>query len=86
MDSRRIELSPRIREIIARHGELGVSVERLSDTSDLYEAGMASRATVSVMLALEGEFGVEFPDSLLRRDVFQSILSIEDAVASLLAT
>jgi acyl carrier protein len=55
----------------------------LSDDSDLYTAGMTSHATVNVMLALEGSFGVEFPDRMLRRSVFESIDSIALAVQQL---
>ena len=36
------------------------------------------------MLALEGEFDIEFPDSMLRRDVFQSIAAIGGAIEQLL--
>jgi acyl carrier protein len=46
---------------------------------------MTSRASVSVMLALEGEFDIEFPDPMLRRDVFQSIEAIGAAVDLLVA-
>ena len=35
------------------------------------------------MLALEGEFEVEFPDQMLRRDVFESIAAIDSAVSQL---
>jgi acyl carrier protein len=44
---------------------------------------MASHATVSVMLALESEFGVEFPDRMLKRSVFESIASIKSALSEL---
>ena len=38
------------------------------------------------MLALEGKLGIEFPDRMLRRSVFESISSINAAVAELLAS
>ena len=34
---------------------------------------MTSHASVNVMLALEGEFEIEFPDHMLKRSVFESI-------------
>lgn len=55
----------------------------ITDETDLYNAGMTSLASVNVMLALEAEFDVEFPDSLLRRDVFGSVASIASAVSRL---
>ena len=57
----------------------------LAATDDLYQAGMSSHASVNVMLALEGEFDVEFPDHLLKRSVFESIASIRSAIDDLTA-
>jgi acyl carrier protein len=44
---------------------------------------MTSHASVSVMLALENEFDVEFPDSELRRASFQTIDAIIGVLAKL---
>lgn len=77
------ETEARVRRVLAEHGQLGVEVAALESDADLYAAGMTSRASVNVMLGLEAEFQVEFPDSMLRRDVFESIGSITDAVALL---
>jgi acyl carrier protein len=38
---------------------------------------------VNVMLALEDAFDVEFPDSMLKRSVFESIAGIAAAVGEL---
>jgi acyl carrier protein len=75
----------RIRKVVGEHGQLGADMSALADTGDLYEAGMTSRASVSVMLALESEFEIEFPDTMLRRDVFESVEAICRAVEQLLA-
>jgi acyl carrier protein len=75
--------STRIRSILGQHGRLSRDVETLDDTSDLYQAGMTSHASVNVMLALEGEFDVEFPDHMLTRSVFASIGAIQAAVDEL---
>ena len=55
----------------------------LADDADLYQAGMTSHASVNVMLALEGEFDVEFPDHMLKRSVFESIAAIRAAIDEL---
>jgi acyl carrier protein len=73
----------RIRGILARHGKLAQDAASLSETDDLYQAGMTSHASVNVMLALEGEFDIEFPDHLLTRAVFASIGAIQAAVDEL---
>jgi acyl carrier protein len=72
-----------IRRIVGVHGRLPVDASALSDDTDLYEAGMTSHASVSVMLALEDAFDLEFPDEMLIRDVFESINSMAAAIASL---
>jgi acyl carrier protein len=79
------ETRTRVRAVLAHHAQLGIEVTTLEDRSDLYEAGMTSRASVSVMLALESEFDIEFPDTMLRRDVFQSIDAIGAAIEQILA-
>jgi acyl carrier protein len=77
------EIRQRIRSVLKDHAQLSVDIASLDGAGDLYEAGMTSRASVSVMLALESEFGIEFPDSMLRRDVFESIEAIGAAVEQL---
>lgn len=74
-----------IRQVIREHGRLLVDVDTLSDETDLYDAGMTSHASVSVMLGLEDTFDVEFPDPMLTRDVFSSVRSIADALSVLRA-
>lgn len=75
----------RIRTILKEHGRLATDVDSLGDDADLYQAGMTSHASVNVMLALEGEFDVEFPDEMLKRSSFESIAAIASAVESLTA-
>lgn len=77
------DLDRRVRDVIKEHGRLPVDVGPLDDQADLYQAGMTSHASVNLMLALEAEFDVEFPDSMLKRSVFQSVASIVDAVDQL---
>lgn len=73
----------RIRQVLKEHGRLSADVASLALTSDLFHAGMTSHANVNVMLALEGEFEIEFPDHMLKRNVFDSIASIESAIQEL---
>lgn len=73
----------RVRQIIREHGRLAVDVDSLGDDADLYEAGMTSHASVNLMLALEGAFDIEFPDAMLRRNVFESVSAIGDALRTL---
>jgi acyl carrier protein len=72
-----------IREILEEHGRLAKDIGTLDDDADLYQAGMTSHASVNLMLALEGAFEIEFPDTMLRRSVFESVASISAAVEGL---
>ena len=72
-----------IRTILAEHGRLLVDVNTLTETSDLYEAGLTSLSTVNLMLALEDHFNVEFLDRMLGRKTFGSIRSLAEAIEEL---
>jgi len=72
----------RIRSVLQKHAQLSQSIEELTDDTDLYRSGLTSHATVNVMLALEDEFELEFPESLLLRRTFASVRSIEEALSS----
>jgi acyl carrier protein len=76
-------IDSRIRQVVQDHGRLGADLMELSESADLYDAGMTSHASVNLMLALENEFDVEFPDELLTRSVFSSIESIRRALLGL---
>jgi len=85
MSTTTLDATQTIRRILKEHGRLSKDVDVLGTESDLYEAGMTSHASVNVMLALEGEFDIEFPDHMLKRSVFESIAAINAAVGELQA-
>jgi acyl carrier protein len=76
-------MTERIRRVIQELGHLPVGVDTLRDDTDLFQAGMTSHASVNVMLGLEAEFDVEFPDSMLKRSVFESVAAIRSALIQL---
>lgn len=73
-----------IRELLRKHAGLSVDVGELAEGADLYAAGLSSFASVQLMLAIEENFDIEFPDSLLNRKSFQSIEAIARTVSSIL--
>ena len=79
------ERATQIRNILKEHGRLNKDALTLEPAADLYQAGMTSHASVNVMLALEGEFDVEFPDHMLKRSSFESVAAIHAAIDELLA-
>ncbi|CAM5243320.1 MULTISPECIES: phosphopantetheine-binding protein [Streptomyces] len=56
----------------------------LSADTDLWRAGMDSLSSVSVVVAVEEQYDVEFPDELLTREVFSTAAAIAAAVRTLL--
>ena len=78
-------MDEKIRTILTEHGRFPIDVATIGDDEDLFAAGMTSHASVNVMLALEGKFGVEFPDHMLRRSVFESIAAIRAALEELVS-
>jgi acyl carrier protein len=74
-----------IRAILAEYGHLPMAVDKLSDQDDLYQAGLTSHASVNVMLALEDEFDIEFPEAMLRKSTFESVAAIRVALGELVS-
>jgi len=77
-------MKDRIRKLIADRKVIAVDVNSLSDSSDLYEAGLSSFASIQFMLALEDAFDVEFPERMLTRKTFASIEAIDRSLSELL--
>ena len=73
-----------IRNILSEYSKLAVEMDTLANDSDLYEAGLTSLTTVSVMLAIEDRYDVEFDDHMLARATFQSINTLVAAIEELL--
>jgi acyl carrier protein len=74
-----------LRELVSNYAGLAIDVDGIADDYDLYRAGMKSFATVQLMMSIEDEFGIEFPEEMLTRDTFRSIAAMERAVSSLRA-
>lgn len=79
------DITKRIQQVLSEYAELSVDAFTLTEEDDLFTSGMSSRATVGVMLGLESEFDIEFPDDMLRRDVFESIHSISKNISTLIS-
>jgi hypothetical protein len=45
---------------------------------------MTSQSSAAVMLALEDTFELEFPERMMRREVFESIAAMRSAVTEIL--
>ncbi len=81
----REDVVAKVKGVLKEHARLGADALQLSEGDDLYDSGMSSHASVEVMLSLEAEFDIEFPDAMLRREVFQTVGAIADAIEQLQA-
>lgn len=79
------QITQAIRDVLGDHARLPVDIGSIDVDADLFAAGMSSHASVSVMLALEDSFDIEFPDAMLKRSVFETIASINAAVREIRA-
>ena len=65
-------MQDQIRDVLAAHGRMAVDPREVDAKADLYELGLTSHASVDVMLALEDEFDIEFPEEVLKKSTFES--------------
>ena len=75
-----------IRAILREHARLAVDECVLDEDSNLFDAGLTSQASVTLMLALEERFAIEFPERMLRRGAFASIAAIRSGLAELIGS
>jgi acyl carrier protein len=72
-----------LRRILSETASLDVPIETLSDSADLYAAGLTSMATVRVMMAIEDEFSIEIPGQFMTHSLFQSIDSLAAVIVQI---
>ena len=77
-------MQDQIRDVLATHGRMAIDAHQVDDQADLYELGLTSHASVDVMLALEEEFDIEFPEEVLKKSTFESVHNIAQVIESLL--
>jgi acyl carrier protein len=75
-----------VRQVLADHGRLQVDPWSFDPDGNLYQCGLTSHGCLSVMLALEDAFDIEFPDQLLRKSTFESVTAIQGALAGLVGS
>jgi acyl carrier protein len=72
-----------ILHLIGSTGALKSDPQAFDLDEDLYAAGLKSLSAVRLMVALENEFGIEFPDTVLHRDAFSTVARIRSVVLGL---
>jgi acyl carrier protein len=79
------QIHDRIRSVLRALDVLRVDAYDLADGDDLYDAGLRSLGAVRLLVALEGEFGVEFPESALHGGAFTTIERIGETLGAVAA-
>jgi len=82
-ESAPVAVEATVRAVLAEHARLAVDVATLGDHDDLYAAGLSSHTSVTVMLACEDAYDVEFPQHLLTKATFASVAAIAAALTGL---
>lgn len=72
-----------VRLILQETQCLDVPVESLTDSDDLYAAGLSSLGMVRLMMAVEDRFATEFPPELITHEMFQSVHSLAGVIAQI---
>ena len=69
-----------VRTVVLAHAQLPADARPPGNDEDLWAAGMDSLSNISVMVAVEEAFDIEFPDEMLTRQTFTTVSSIAAAV------
>lgn len=75
----------RIQQCLVEHLRMVASTNDINPDVDLTTLGLTSMAATNLLIDLEDEFDVEFPDELLTPEVFRSVLTLEAAIDRLTA-
>ena len=79
-------MQDQIRDVLANHGRMAIDAREVDEQADLYELGLTSHASVDVMLALEEEFDIEFPDEVLKKSTYEYVHNIAQVIEGLVKT
>ena len=69
-----------VRDLLARWARLSKPANRIGGSEDLFRLGLDSQSVISLMLALEERFQMEFPEDSLTRASFATLDAIVQVV------
>jgi acyl carrier protein len=72
-----------IQRLIDQEAHLAVPATNLTPGANLYQLGLTSYDAIRLLIAIEREFQVEFPDDALERKTMASIEAIAFSVLTL---
>ena len=72
-----------LKELIVEHVAGVESLDQVADDSDLADLGLDSMAGLNLLLDMEEEFQVQFPEEYLTAEVFSSPMSLASAIKTI---
>jgi len=79
------DVRPRVLTLVRKHLRFLPGEESLAPEDELERLGLDSQSAISLLLDLESEFAVVFPDEMLTIAIFRTAGSLERAVRELVA-
>ena len=74
-----------LKDFVVEHIEALESIDDVADDSELSDLGLDSMSALNLLLDIEDEFDVQFPEEYLTPEVFSTPSSLERAIRTLTA-
>jgi acyl carrier protein len=81
-ESATVDLQSSVRTLIAENSGVEL-LDSISNTDDLFAAGLQSLDCVRILVAVEDEFDIELPNDIIERKLFCTVENLSQAVAGL---
>lgn len=78
------EITARLNTVLRRHLRFVDELEAIPPDSELIDLGLDSLSAINLLLELEEEFGVAFPDELLSPETFRTAANLNATLQQLL--
>ncbi len=74
----------RLKVCMVEHLKFVQSVENINDDAELTRLGLDSMAAINLMIDIEDEFGITFPDALLTPETFRTSMTLSSAIEEIM--
>jgi acyl carrier protein len=74
----------RLKVCMVEHLKFVQSVENINDDAELTRLGLDSMAAINLMIDIEDEFGITFPDALLTPETFRTAMTLSSAIEEMM--
>ncbi|KKD39701.1 hypothetical protein WN50_01825 [Limnoraphis robusta CS-951] len=69
---------------MVEHLKFVQSIDQIDDEADLNSLGLDSMSATNLMIDLEDEFNITFPDDLLTPETFRTVQTLNSAIQTLI--